>query len=92
MDLVAAIRSCIADNKLQFLSSIFYKLPFESSLLRFCGPGEAFIHIKQPVKTKRESNQPPAHSLPNLKQAQGKTDDTALLEVMLPPGNSAPVL
>lgn len=68
MDLVAAIRTRVTDNELQFLTSILYKLPFESSLFRLCGPGEALIYIKEPIKAKRESNQSPTHSLPDLEK------------------------
>lgn len=80
MDLVAAIRTCVTDDELQFLTSILYKLSLESSLLRFCGPGKALIYIKEPIKAKRESNQSPTHSLPDLKKAQGKPNDTITQE------------
>lgn len=88
MDLVAAIRTCITDDELQFLTSILYKLPFESSLFRFCGPGEAFIYIKKPIKAKRESNQSPTHSLPDLKKSTRKNKlHNHHLGMMLTPNN-----
>jgi len=87
---VAAIRTRVTDNELQFLSGILYKLPFESPLFRFRGPGEALIYIKEPIKAKRESNQSPTHSFPDLKKPQGKTNDNDHhLGMMQTPSNSA---
>lgn len=73
---MAAVRACVTDDELQFLPRILDKLPFESSLFRFRGPGEALIYVKEPIKPKGESDQPPTHCLPDLKTAQGKTNDT----------------
>lgn len=72
LDLVAAVGTCVADNELQFLAGILNKLALEGSLLRFRGPGEALVHIKEPVKAKRECNQSPAHGFPDLRSAQKK--------------------
>lgn len=69
---MAAVGACVADNELQFLPSIFHKLPLESSLLGFGGPGETLVHIEQPIKAKRESNQSPTHSLPDLQKHKEK--------------------
>lgn len=76
---MAAVRARVADDELQFLPSVLHKLPLESSLLRFGGPGEALVHIEQPIKAKRESNQSPTHSLPDLKEAQVKTNYTIII-------------
>lgn len=69
---MAAVGARVADDELQFLPSILHKLPLESSLLGFGGPGEALIHIEQPIEAKRESNQSPTHSLPHLRKHKDK--------------------
>lgn len=65
---MAAVGACVADDELQLLPGVLHELPLERSLLRLGGPGEALVHIEQPIKAKGESNQPPAHGLPDLQQ------------------------
>lgn len=88
LDLVAAVGARVADNELQFLPSILHKLPLERSLLRSGGPGEALVDIEQPIKAKRESNQPPTHSLPHLrKHKKNPKSHNHRLRMMLAPNN-----
>lgn len=90
LDLVAAVGARVADDELQLLPSILHKLPLERSLLRSGGPGEALVHIEQPVKAKRESNQSPTHSLPHLRKHKEKNKShNHRLRTMLAPNNGA---
>lgn len=72
LDLVAAVGARVADDKLQLLPRVLHKLPLERSFLGPGGPGEALVHIEQPIEAKGESNQPPAHCLPDLRKHKEK--------------------
>lgn len=52
LDLVAAVRSSVADNELQLLTGVVHKLSLEGSLLGLCGPGEPLVDIEEPVEAK----------------------------------------
>lgn len=66
LDLVTAVGSSVADDELQLLTCIVDKLSLERTLFGLCRPGEALIDKEEPVETHGQSNQPPAHSLPDL--------------------------
>lgn len=66
LDLVAAVGSCVADNELQLLAGIVHKLSLEGPLLGLGGPGEPLVDVQEPVQTKGQGDQTPAHRLPDL--------------------------
>lgn len=70
LDLVAAVGSSVADDKLQFLTGVVHKLPLEGPLLGPGGPGEPLVHVQQSVETHRQGDETPAHRLPDLSRNQ----------------------
>lgn len=50
LDLVAAIRSSVADDELQLFCGVVHKLSFEGSLLGFGGPGEPLIDVEETIE------------------------------------------
>lgn len=81
LDLVAAVGSSVADDELQLLAGVVHKLPLEGPLLGPGGPGQALVHVQQPVETHRQGDQTPAHRLPDLTEDRttGSEDLTGLL-------------
>lgn len=51
LDLVAAVGSRVADDKLQLLTGVVHKLSLEGSLLGLGGPGEPLVDVEEPVQT-----------------------------------------
>lgn len=64
---MAAVGSRVADDELQLLAGVLHKLSFKCSLFGPCGPGESLINVQQPIETHRQSDEPPAHRLPDLR-------------------------
>lgn len=51
LDLVAAVGSRVADDKLQLLTGVVHELSLEGSLLGLGGPGEPLVDVEEPIQT-----------------------------------------